>query len=210
MDSLLSANLIGAVGQFLIDFPIMGILAMAGAFILRGEVTTLFAVYLIQEGYIGWAKFLIIGYSSIVFQDFIFYYIGRYGRGTRISSWLENKFSGVEKLEKYLQEKTAKALILTKYTIGFGSITIMLSGWSKIEPKRFLKINAIADALWLGTMTGLSFVLIKIMGFFEARETFDSIGLVLAGLVVLVFGFEYLAQKYFTETTGVEKDSTEA
>lgn len=203
---ILSIDFIESIGEFLINYPVGSIFAMIIVFILRGEVATLFAVYLVQEGFLGWAKFLIIGYFSIILQDYIFYWIGKYGRGTRISSWLENKISGAEKLEKYLKEKTAKALILTKYTIGFGSLTILLSGWSQIGDKKFLKINSIANALWLGVMTGLSFVLIKILGFFDARETFDSIGLVLAGLIVIVFAFEYLAQKYFTETTGVEKE----
>lgn len=205
MDAIFSANLIGSIGQFLIDFPVASIFAMFAAFALRGEVATLFSVYLAQQGYMSWAKFLIIGYIAIMLQDLIWYFIGKYGRGTRISSWLEEKISAAEKLEKYLKLKTTKALILTKYTIGFGSITILLSGWSKIPFKKFFKINAIADALWFGVMTGLSLILIRILGFFGAREAYDSVGLLLGGLVIVVFLIEYIAQKFFAKSSGIEE-----
>ncbi|MEX0689904.1 MAG: VTT domain-containing protein, partial [Candidatus Paceibacterota bacterium] len=144
MDSLLATSTIESIGIFINDYSFWSTFIIAAAFFVRGEIATLLSVYLIQQGLIGWPKILLIGILSIAFQDVVVYYIGRYGQKTKLGAYLESKFRGAEKLKNYLHKNTTKALILTKFTVGFGSLTIMMSGWSKINFKKFLKINIIA------------------------------------------------------------------
>lgn len=204
MEPLFSADIISSIGSFLTNFPLIGVLAMIAIFIVRGELATLFSVYLIQMGYMGWTKLILIGFFSVMLSDIILYYIGKHGKDTKIISYIEKKVKSADKLEKFLHNHTKKALILTKFTMGLGSVTIVLSGWSKINFKRFLKINTLANALWFGFIIILSFILIQVLGFIGAKNAFDYIVIIVGVGIIFIFLLEYIARKIFEKESEIE------
>ncbi|MFB6212681.1 MAG: DedA family protein [Candidatus Magasanikbacteria bacterium] len=201
MDSILSASTLNSAGQLLIDFPVISSLFLGAIFIIRGEISTLLTVYLISQDYLGWARFIAIALVSIILGDILLYYIGKFSRNTKFSSFVEKKFDITTKLEKYIKENTAWTLFLTKYTMGLGSVAAVLSGWSEIKFRKFFWLNSLSITVWLGVMTALSSVFINILGLFKAKSTYESVGFVLAIIVIGIFALEYSIEKYFTKSS---------
>ncbi|MEX1014821.1 MAG: VTT domain-containing protein [Candidatus Paceibacterota bacterium] len=201
---IFSANLLNSLGGLVGDFPFFSSLLLAAFFVIRGEVATLVCVYLAYMGYLDWFEFISIGLISIILGDILLYEIGSYSKKTKVGSFFERKISSGKKIEKYLHNHTTKTIFLSKYALGMGTLIALISGWSNIDFKKFIKINSLSIILWMGIIVPLSWFFVQALGFFGAQDRLDTVGLILGSTIILFFVAEYFIQKQFEKESGVD------
>lgn len=206
MESFFTANFIESTGVFLQSFPFFSAVALAALFVLRGEIAILASVYMATLGYIAWSEFILIGLISIILGDVLLYHIGKMSRKTKLGDFFNKKIKTAQKLEGFLRKNTTKAIFLSKYGLGLGTLVALVSGWSNIDFKKFVKLNSLSIVLWMGIMIMLSFIFVQALGYIGARDTLDVVGLFLGGAVILFFVGEYFMQKLFEKESGVDID----
>lgn len=195
MDSLLTATVLNSVGQFIADAHFIGILILAIAFAIRGELTILISAYLASQKYISWPAVFLTAFWGIFITDGALYFLGRFAKNTRLGPLIENKFPALEKIKNYIHKNTAKVIVLAKFTIGLTTVTMISSGWFRIDPRKFFSIQLVAVGAWTIIMGSISYLLVRGLGYLQASQVLDKIEWGVLAAVVLIFAGEYLLQR---------------
>lgn len=201
---ILSIDFLNSVGVFISESPLLGYFLLALAFVLRGEAVLFISIYLLTKGFLSWFVVIPLIFVTMAVNDHALYLLGRMAHGTKLNGYLEKEYVFPGKLKKYFMRKFFRLMFLVKFTIGLSTITMFLSGWSRINYKRFAKTHFLSSLFWLLTMTLLGSALISGIGYLQLKELLDGAEFVLFGVIIAILGFEYLIQRFLRKESGIE------
>lgn len=165
-------------------------------FIEGGDATLLASGFLIRLNYLDFWLVAPISIAGIFIRDIILYKIGekyiekiinKYGRFLFLTP---KRFSAIS---QKLKNSRGKTIFASKFLYGLNHITILAVGASKIEFKRFLKLDILTIIFWEMIMLGLGFFLGH--SFSLLRRYVKDVSIFLAIVVVVFIITELLIKK---------------
>lgn len=156
--------------------------------IVAGNVASFLSLWLALFGYFGSWGIPLVGATILtagIFSDLLFYFLGRHLRDTRFGNYLKNRFSKIKRVQSYVNEDTIKWIFLPKFVSTTNAPFVFLSGWAKVDFKKFIRISLFAVLNWLCIMLAAAYILKTSFGpivsvtIFKGLETILSLGIIL-------------------------------
>jgi membrane protein DedA with SNARE-associated domain len=159
--------------------------------IFEGPIITVISGFFVSSGiFNGYLAYLIVVVGDLT-GDFLYYFIGRFGRENFTGKW--GKFLGITKerviiLEDHYHEHAGKTMLAGKFLHGIGGVFLVSAGAAKMPLWKFFWYN------FIGTLPK-SFLLMAIGYFFG--ENLKHIDSWLNALALISFGIAGIAALYF-------------
>lgn len=169
--------------------------------IIEGPILSIVIGMLIQGGYFNWMPVYAILMFGDLLGDCIWYFIGkiyghgfikRYGKYFKIT---ENKF---EKVIKLFQKYKVSILMISKLTngFGFGVLTLITAGMSRISLGKYVFINSVAQFLWTGLLVGTGYFFAESFMFIEKMMgRLNAIGFGIVAIIILYIAYRSIKEK---------------
>lgn len=202
MDGLLI--LLNNIGVFIVANPILGYLLLGFAFLLRGEVVVLVSTYLTMTGFLLWYVALPVILISMFVNDYLLYFLGKWMHNTNFGNNIKNNYDFPERVEKYFLQNFIKFMFLVRFAIGLTSIVMFLSGWTKINIKRFFKIHLISSVFWISVYISIGYFLISWFGYLRASEMINGLEVAFLAVILIIILFEYCLKIMLKKASGIK------
>ncbi|MDO8558182.1 MAG: DedA family protein [bacterium] len=146
-----------------------GYIIFFGASWIEGFNSMIFAGFIASLGKLN--IFLVIPLITVghSFSGFSWYAVGFFGGASSVVRWgkyLRISNEHLEEARTYFERHGGKAIVITKFTVGFTIATLILAGTLKMRLKKFAVYNLLGSAIWacltglFGYTFGLSFKLL--------------------------------------------------
>jgi len=198
-------SFLNEVGQLILThynwrYPIIAL-----ALLIHGEAAVIIAVYLILKSYLNWGGFILAAVFSFIGYETFFYFLGRFLKESRLALWFERKIPPKTRqhIERHLHEKAVLFLIASKFVIYLNVATLFLSGWIKMDFKKFFTHRVIANSVWfLGTTLTAYLILsgAKLVSFENRNLEFGAIIFIL----FIIFGSKHILKKLIAKEGEIE------
>lgn len=112
--------------------------------ILEGPIITIVGGFLTAQGYFNAFLVYLIVVLGDVIGDFIYYFIGRWGKESllgRLGRWFGITPANIAKLESHFRGNTGKTLAIGKFTHAIGLAVLVAAGAAKVPIKKFFWYN---------------------------------------------------------------------
>jgi len=176
--------------------------------VLQGELTILLSTFLVVEGSISWAQFVLPAFGILAGVETIGYLIGRTIRNTRFGWKLSRKLKDNERVQFYtyhLKKNMTKLIIISKFIPATNLMILLLIGWSKTKLKDFLKSYLTGLIIWFITMTVAAYFLMSGLYYLESHKVFKQVEFGILGIFILIFIGEYAFRKLFKKYTVLQQ-----
>ncbi len=176
--------------------------------IFIGDIAVFPVLWLVVKGFLGStgpSLFIITIFTAGISGDLLWYSLGRLLRDTKLGSFIKNHIPRNEKIEKHIQSRTGKWIILSKIIPWSNFPIIFMLGWFKINFKKFIKIDVMAILTWLIIFIAISYSLIAGLGGLgplKSQETFERLERLLLPGVAIFFLINYLGKKIIEKLFG--------
>jgi membrane protein DedA with SNARE-associated domain len=124
-------------------------------------------------------------------------FVRRWGKYVNVSE--EN----IKKLEHFFHHHSAKILIISKLTMGFGFavVTLIAAGLVKIPFKKYFLLNLIGGFIWTAVLMGIGYFFGN--AYVSVNNIFERVSIVALFIIILtcLFGFGKYLGKRFVETS---------
>ena len=198
-------SLLDILGQWVINHYAWRHLIIAAGIFIQGEITILIGVYLILNKYLGWGGFLLAIGVGLLFYESFFYMLGRVLKDTPFGLRLERKIPYHAKARFLLHNHADKFLIISRFLAYVNVGAIFLSGWIKIDLKKFLVHRITANVIWVSAVMGGAFFVVGGLGLLRLRQMEIAIVIIL----VLIFGGKHLLKKILGKEAVIENKAKE-
>lgn len=185
------------IESIIIGSPLWTYFTIFFSVIIIGNVASFLTFWLAFFGYFGpWGIILTATTILIadIFSDLFFYSLGRYLRNTRFGNFLKNRFSRIKRVRDYVNEDTVKWIFLAKFVSSTNAPFVFLSGWAKVDFKKFFRISIFAILNWLCIILAITYILktsfspIASIAIFKSLEILLSIGIILFLIANFIIG----------------------
>lgn len=177
------------------QYPFLSHFFVFLAAFLQGEIGIFLGLTFLTQKAIGLWGFITTISLGVLTADFLPYLIGRFSREKKFGQFLESRLPYREQLEYYFSKNLTFLIVLVKFLIGLNFAVMFLSGWSKINFKKFLKTVLLAFSLWFVFVSILGSFLITSLQYLKTAKIFKEMELGLAIIIVFVFVIEFLLKK---------------
>ncbi len=183
--------------KYFIIFPLVIVegpivMVVSGFFLRHGyfEIIPLYVVLLIGDfiADLGWYVVGFFGARPLV---------QRYGRFVSLTPEL------FEKIEQVFHRHTARILIISKLTMGFGfSIaTLVSAGASRVSFRKYVMMNFIGDIFWTGLLMGVGFYFGHLYLYINKGFRFVALGAFIIIVAFALWGFRGYVRKRLMKGT---------
>lgn len=194
------------LGSFVLDHYAWRHVIIAAGMFVQWEVTLVLSMYLIVNGYLGWGGFIMAIIIGVTAYETTLYSIGRFAKNGPVGRFIKRKIPNHEKLERSLRGHATMLLFLSKFVMYLNSAVVILSGWTKLPVKKFVRVRALANIFWflvLGTITYLAmsgYMLIDHKKFLRNFEIF-----IILLIILMLFGSKRIMKRLLFKTTEMEE-----
>ncbi|MEK9173063.1 MAG: VTT domain-containing protein [Patescibacteria group bacterium] len=153
--------------------------------VIFGNISAFITFWLAFFGYFGPNGLIYLAVTVFlagIFSDIMWYSLGQTLRETRFGNFLRNRFSRIKKIKDYINEDTLNWIFLAKFVSSTNAPFVFLTGWAKVNFKKFFRVSIFAIANWTILIIAITYVL---------KTTFSpiiSIAILKSLEVLLVFG----------------------
>jgi len=165
-------------------------------FIEGGDATLLTTGFLIKLRYLNPFYAIPTLLSGAILRDIILYKIGKkYGEKfiLKCGKFLLIGPGTMQKIETRLKNNPRKTIFFSKFIYGLNHIAIIAVGTSKMDFRRFLKINILTIFIWAAILLGLGYFLGH--SFRVVRHYIKDIGIFFIIILIIFFLSEALIRK---------------
>lgn len=130
--------------------------------VIFGNVSAFITFWLAFFGYFGpngVVYLAITVFLAGIFSDILWYSLGRASRETRFGNFLRNRFSKVKKIKEYINEDTINWIFLAKFISSTNAPFVFLTGWAKVNFKKFFHISLFAITNWMIIIMAVTYIL---------------------------------------------------
>lgn len=153
-------NTVNILSNFISGNEVLAYVLIFFGLIIEGEVVLLFSGILAHLGGLDIRTLFIVGLASLATKSFIGYYLGVYLKNrfpeNRFFQYIENK---ILYFLPNFREKPFWSIFLSKFIYGINHLTIIFSGYLKINFKTFFKAEFWASVIWLTQFLALGYFL---------------------------------------------------
>ena len=138
--------------------------------LLEGPFLALVSGFFVSEGYFTFLPAYLILIVGNAVPDALYYFLGRYSRGSRLESFAARKIGltkdRVKAVEHLWEKHTFKLMFLSKWALGITAPLLLLGGFSNITFKKYFFAAAVVSfvnysiLLTVGFYAGQSYALI--------------------------------------------------
>lgn len=202
-------NDLGLLESFILNYPQWSYLILFAGMFIDGEAFFLTAIIFSLQGFLNWIPVIAIVFVGVLIFDVVWYYIGKYSKGTRLGLWAAKKFTNYEGwLHKNFLPRYAKMAFYSKFIYYVNRITPLLAGWHNLEFKRFLKIHFYADVFWMFIMIVVGYLLGFAVELVGAQWVLRRMEFVFIGLIVVFVAAEYVFKRIFNKKIRKNSESS--
>lgn len=200
------STFLDTVGQFILNHYAWRHFIVALALIIHGEAAVILAVYLILKSYLGWGGFLVSVILSFLVYETFFYALGRFLKDTRFAGWVDKKIPEETRkhIERHLHEKATLFLIASKFVIYFNVVVLFLSGWIKLDFKKFFVHRLIAHGIWFVATTVVAYSIFSGVSFLKFENSNFEIGAIIL-ILFAIFSAKHILKKLIIKEGAIEK-----
>jgi len=180
------------------------------ATVFLGNISAFAAFWAVFHGVLGFwgVPFLLLTiFAANVSGDLLWYSLGRELRDTRFGNFVKNHLRHHERIERSVQKNGAKWIIMAKFLYASAFPVIFLTGWAKIEFKKFVRTSLLSILIWLPILTGLAYGLFFGLSPLRAVSIFKNFEVILITGLILFFVADYflarLLRKIFGRMFGI-------
>jgi len=193
------------LGALIQQYPAWGHFIIGIAMLIQGELGIFLATFLIAQGNLEWADYLIFAPLMMFVGESFVYIFGRFMRTTRFG-WkiYKHKIKPNKKYQPYfyyLRTNLTKLLISARFLVGVNFFVLFLSGWSKIKYGKFLKSYIPGLLMWFGSMTIIAYFFMSGLSYLKNEKIFKQAEYGIIVLLLIFFGVEFLVKKYMKNKT---------
>ena len=180
----------GVVTDFVRDW---GYFAVTIGSLFEGEIILITASALAAMGYMDIYKVFAVSLGTTIFADQFLFFLG-YKLGT---NWLIKRVPRLsairDKAFKLLHKMDRLFIISFRFIYGIRTISPLIIGSAKINPKRFIIYNIISGFCWAGTGCFIGYVGADVImdGKFDTMPAMIAI----SALILIIIGIIYLIKR---------------
>ena len=172
---------------------------------IQGPLAMVAGGFLLRQGYF---EFLPL-YATLVAGDFIaeigWYWVGFYGARPLVIRY--GRFIGLapklfEKLEGLFKRYTARILIISKLTMGFGFalVTLITAGASKIPFRQYVLFNLIGGFFWTALLLSVGYFFGHLYLLIEKGFRLTALFAFIVLSLLILWGFQNYVRKRIMKT----------
>ncbi len=198
------SNLVDIFTGLVAQYPSWTYTILGIGTLLQGEAAILFATYLLINKVITWAGFLGSTLSGLIIGETFVYLFGRIMRNTRFGWKLYYKKKASRKLQLYtyyLKKNMIKLFVVAKFIPGTNLAIFVLSGWSKIPFKKFMKAYLASVIVWFSAMTAIAYSAMSGITYLRTTKIFKQAEIGIVILIIVIIIVERFLRKYFNKQT---------
>lgn len=171
-------------------------IVFAGMFV-EGDFMLLFMGALSRGGYVHFMEVLPIAVFATLIHDILFWWIGTRLARLQRKKYLIFDLESMARLMDRIRPVAGAFIMLSKFAWNFNRIILVSMGYVKIPLKKLLKFSSITAIIWPVLYMSVGNVFADQTGIFKQR--IEIVGLLVAGILVLVALFEVSIRKAFTK-----------
>lgn len=189
-------------------FILYGYFLAVPVMILEGPIATMVMAVLASRGYFNIGVVFLLGFSSDLISDFIYYQIGYRGAQGIIEKL--SRIFGFEKrlteiFQKRFENHGGKAIFLAKVLPGVTVPVFIAAGLAKYPLKKLYKFAIPAGAVWTGGLTVLGYYFGRHIR--NAESLLSKTGIILAVLVIAFILYQYIFGRGLVKRAFNKRDS---
>lgn len=168
---------------------------------IEGEVFFLTAAIFAWQGYLNWSLLVLAAFAGVVLGD-VFWYLLGYGleRSSLLRLFFKIRLSYYQEwLEENFLKRYYRMAIYSKFLYYINRLTPLIAGWHKFEFKKFIKIHLLSAVIWVGINAIFGYSFGYVVGADGLRWLLERFGYLVAGLLIVFAGGEYLLKKLFSK-----------
>lgn len=138
---------VAALSQYVLRWDEMVYVIIFVGLLFEGEAVLLAAYFLVNLGYLNIFGVTAIAVISVVSGDILWYFLGaNLGQSSALGKWLTKV---AYPLDCQLTKKPFRTIFVSKFAYGTHRITLLRSGWLKIDFWRYLKYTFFSSMIWI-------------------------------------------------------------
>lgn len=185
-----------AIGHFFDVYWYYGYLIVFLGMIIEGAGVALMTSFLAQQGHFNIYFLVLVMFGGTILGSVIWYQLGRLFYGTAVGDWFRKHiFLNEGIFEKLLQKNSRKTLFVSKFIYGFDRAAVILSGLIKINFAKFLKIELLANSVWLAAMFSLGYFSGAALD--RLKSSFQRIEIIFLLILLIYIILEVVIKKKF-------------
>jgi len=159
---------------------------------LEGDAFIFTSIFLAAHGLLNPFITLAILYGSTIAMDTFLYRLG--ARYANSSAWIfRTVYKTSPYIDRHLSKRLAKTLFLTKFMYGVHHLALLRAGALKIDPKRFLRYDLAASAVWIAVVGGFALLANAAVPFLRHSLHFTEVVLTIG--LALFFVVEFVIRQ---------------
>lgn len=142
--------------------------------------------------------------TGYILNGLMWYLVGYLGGSTALDKWGHKHHVShdvINKVTMYFDRHSGKAIILSKFTLGFTIAIMIMAGSLKYNLKRFFLYNSIGSIGWASLTMGVGYFFgesFKI--FMNYLRSFSLFLVALGSAIGLIYALKIILKKYFNFT----------
>lgn len=164
--------------------------------VIEGEIFILTAGFLVSLSLMNYYGVVLTSFVGAVIGDILWFAIARrWGRAIldKHGRWLGLTPKRLGWLEKHFYDNGKKTLFITKFIYSFGHSSIIVAGIAKMKWQEFLRVNWLANIIWVLVFVGLG----KFLGasYYLLQNTMKHLAILIVGILAIWLGMQWLLRK---------------
>jgi membrane protein DedA with SNARE-associated domain len=203
-------NLLDSFGYFILAYPTWRFFILATGAVIQGELTIIFSLYLIHNGFLNWSVFVTAVLGGILFTESVLFFIAKIVRQTRLGWRWYYKIRDNRRLQIYtyfLKTNLTKLLTITKFIPATNFIIIFLAGWSKTKFKHFFKAYLLSIFIWFASILIIAYPFTLGLYYFRLTKIFREAELGIILLFIFILAIEYFFRRFLRRLSTIAEKS---
>ncbi len=205
-------SLLDNLGALVVHYPAWSHWIIAVAILIQGETVVLVCAFLIANGNLSWAGFLVPAMLSVIVSDVFLFFLGRVLRNTRFGWKFYRKIKHSKRTQLYLfyvKENVNKLMIISKFLVGANIFAVFAVSWSKVKFGKFLQSQLVSLVLWFIPATAIAYFFASGFSYLKSEKIFHQMEIGILVVMAFIFLGEHFLRKMITKSFAIQSKAKE-